>query len=155
MLSGRNLEKELWVESISTTCLLINMNPTSFLVNNTPMDICIGNNPSLQHLCVFGREAYAHLPKEKRLKLDKKDFKCIFNSYSIGVKRYKIWDPMADFFFYSRVVIFREGKPSPIVVKLEEGEKSMFQLPLKTMKYEPENEQEVHDGMKRRRVQIF
>jgi 5'-3' exoribonuclease 2 len=147
MLSGGNLEKELWVESISTVCLLINMNPTSFLVNNTPMEICIGNNPSLQHLCVFGHEAYAHLPKEKRLKLDKKYFKCIFFSYSIGVKMYKIWDPIAGFFFYSRVVIFREGNSSPIVVKLEEGEKLMFQLPLKIEKVELENEKEVHDRL--------
>jgi hypothetical protein len=48
---------------------------------------------------------------------------------------------------YRRNVIFREVKPSPIVVQLEEDEKKLVvQLPPKTKKVEPENEQEVHDG---------
>jgi hypothetical protein len=48
---------------------------------------------------------------------------------------------------YRRNVIFREVKPSPIVVQLEEDEKkSVVQLPPKTEKVELENEQEVHDG---------
>eukprot|EP00253_Pinus_taeda_P028323 PITA_28323 len=37
-----------------------------------------GKKPSLSHLRVFGCDAYVHVPKEKRTKLDSKSEKCIF-----------------------------------------------------------------------------
>jgi hypothetical protein len=50
--------------------------------------------------------------------------KCIFIGYGIGVKGYKPWGPVAGNFLYRRNVIFREFKPSPIMVQLEEDEKN-------------------------------
>jgi hypothetical protein len=76
---------------IATTCYLINMSPTFSLVDNTPMEVWMGKNLLLQHIHVFGCEAYAYVPKEKQLKLDKKGVKCIFIGYGIGVKGYKLW----------------------------------------------------------------
>jgi hypothetical protein len=93
------------------------MYPTSALVNKTPMKVCINNKPSFQHLCVFGCEAYAQVPKEKWSNLDNKVLKCLFINDDIIVKGYNLWDPMAGFFFYIMNVIFREVKPSPIVVE--------------------------------------
>jgi hypothetical protein len=63
------------------------------------MEVWMGKNPSLQHLHVFGCEAYAHVPKEKWSKLDNKAVKCIFIGYGVGVKGYKLWDPVAGIFF--------------------------------------------------------
>ncbi len=34
-------------------------------------------NPSLSHLRIFGCDAYVHIPKDKRKKLDFKSQKCI------------------------------------------------------------------------------
>lgn len=34
-------------------------------------------NPSLSHLRIFGCDAYVHIPKDKRKKLDFKNQKCI------------------------------------------------------------------------------
>ena len=54
------------------------------LEDRTPQEVWNGNKPSLSHLRVFGCDAYGHVPKEKRTKLDSKFEKCIF----IGCKDY-------------------------------------------------------------------
>jgi len=38
----------------------------------TPFQSWFGRKPGVNHLKVFGCEAYAHVPKEKRKKLDSK-----------------------------------------------------------------------------------
>ena len=43
---------------------------------------------------MFGCVAYAHVPKEKRKKLDEKSVKCIFTRYSPKSKAYKLYDPL-------------------------------------------------------------
>jgi len=78
MLSGAELEQKFWAESLATTCYLINKSPTSALVDKKPMEAWSGHKPSLRHLRVFGSEAYAHEPKEKKTKFDNKVVKCIF-----------------------------------------------------------------------------
>ena len=46
------------------------------------------------HLRVFGCEAYVHIPKTLRKKLDDKCRKCIFLGYGIdGQFGYRLWDP--------------------------------------------------------------
>jgi len=92
-ITGAFLKKKLYDEEIVTSCCLINKSPTSTLVNKTPMEVWMGKNPSLQHLHVFGCEAYEHVPKEKYSKLDNKVVKCIFIGYGAGVKGNKLWDP--------------------------------------------------------------
>ena len=87
------------------------------------MEVWSGKKPSIRHLRVFGCEAYAHVPKEKRSKLENKAVKCIFIGYSVGVKGYKLWDPVACKVLYSRNVIFRELTSSPIVLQPDEKEK--------------------------------
>jgi hypothetical protein len=47
MFNGVILEKNLWVESVATTCYLINNPPTLSLVDKTPMEVSIGKNISL------------------------------------------------------------------------------------------------------------
>jgi hypothetical protein len=59
---------------------------------------------------VFGCEAYAHIPKEKMIKLDKKVEKCIFIGYKDGLKGYKLWNPETRKVVYNRDVVFREIK---------------------------------------------
>jgi len=73
-----------------------------------------GKKPSLRHIRVFGYEAYAYVPNEKRSKLENKAIKCIFIGYGIGVKGYKLWNLDTEKVLYSRSVIFREVKPSTV-----------------------------------------
>jgi hypothetical protein len=111
-------------------------------MNNTPMEAWIGKNPSLQHLCIFGFEAYTHVPKEKRSKFDNKVLKCIFINYGVGVKGYKLWDIVAFKVLYNINLIFTEVKSSSIVMQPEEhGKKLVVYPPPETQKYKPKNEQ--------------
>ena len=48
-------------------------------------------NPLL-NISVFVCDAYVHVPKENRSKLDNKAEKCIFIGYKDGVKGYKLWN---------------------------------------------------------------
>ena len=93
MLSGVELGQEYWAKAAGTTCYLVNRSPSSVLDDKTPHDIWSGKEPSLQHLRLFGCDAYVHIPKENRSKLDKKVEKCIFIGYKDGVKGYKLWNP--------------------------------------------------------------
>ena len=87
------------------------------------MEVWSGKKPSVRHFHVFGCEAYAHVPKEKISKLENKAVKCIFIGYNVGVKGYKLWDPVACKVLYSINFIFRELTSSPIVLQPDEKEK--------------------------------
>eukprot|EP00253_Pinus_taeda_P030880 PITA_30880 len=72
MLSGVRLGQEFWEEAVETACYVVNRSPSSTLDDKTPQEVWIGKKPSLSHLRVFGCDAYVHVPKEKRTKLDSK-----------------------------------------------------------------------------------
>src|SRR5271168_1572192 len=110
MLSGSGLGQEFWAEAVDTACYLINRPPSSELEDKTPQEVWTSKKPSLSHLRVFGCDAYVHVPKEKRTKLDSKYEKCIFIGYKDGLKGYKLWNPVTRKVVYSRDVVFREEK---------------------------------------------
>jgi hypothetical protein len=131
MLSSAELGHEFWVEAVGTTCYLVNRSPSSALDDKTPHEVWTGKKPSLQHLRVFGCDAYVHVPKENRSKLDKKDEKCIFIGYKDGVKGYKLWNPETKKTVYSRDVVFREVKDvskQEFLPRPEEPEKIELEL---------------------------
>eukprot|EP00253_Pinus_taeda_P007487 PITA_07487 len=78
MLSGAGLGQEFWAEAVDTACYLVNRSPSSMLEDKNPQEVWTGKKPSLSHLRVFRCDAYVHVPKEKRTKLDSKSEKCIF-----------------------------------------------------------------------------
>jgi hypothetical protein len=114
---------------------------------------------SLQHLRVFGCDAYVHVPKKNRSKLDKRVEKCIFIGYKDSVKGYKLWNPETKKNVYSRNVVFREVKD---VSKQEflprQDEPEQIELELDDEKYESseedeaEEEEELHTPVLRRPV---
>jgi hypothetical protein len=55
-----------------------------------PNEVWFGNNILVSNLKVFGYDAFVHVPKEKRSKLEKKGIKFIFNGYKEGMKGYKL-----------------------------------------------------------------
>lgn len=54
------------------------------------MEAWTRKDPSLQHLFVYGCEAYDHVPKKKWLKFDKKEVTYNFIGYGVSVKGYNI-----------------------------------------------------------------
>ena len=86
---------------MDTTCYLVNQPPTSALIDKTPQEVWTGKKPSIKYLKVFGCDAYVHVPKEKRSKLDNKGKKCIFIGYKDGMKWYKLWNTITKNTVYS------------------------------------------------------
>jgi hypothetical protein len=84
MLSGVGIAQEFWEEAIDTEKYLVNVSPSSALVDLTPHEVWYSLNPSISHVKVFGCDAFFHVPKEKRRKMDKKAY--IFIGYKEGMK---------------------------------------------------------------------
>jgi hypothetical protein len=145
MLNGAKLVQEFWAEAVGTACYLVNRSPSLALDDKTPHEIWSGKKPSLQHLRVFGCDAYVHVPKENRSKLDKKAKKCIFIGYKDGVKGYKLWNPETKKTVYSRDVVFKKVKDvskQEFLPRKEEPEKIEIDLDDAKSKSSEEDEAE-------------
>jgi len=93
-----------------------------------------GKKPSLANLRFFGCDAFVHVPKENRSKLDNKAEKSIFIGYKDGVKGYKLWNLVTRKIVYSRDVIFKEVESTS---KNEDGPK---EKELEKLEFELKNE---------------
>jgi hypothetical protein len=71
MFSGVRLGKVFWEKAVGTACYLASRSPSSTLDDKSPKEVWIGKKPSLTHLKVFGCDAYGHVPKENKCKIDK------------------------------------------------------------------------------------
>jgi len=77
MLNGVGLTQEFWVEEIDTEKYILNMYHSSALFDMTPHELSLGKKQSVSHLKLFGCDAFVHVPKEKRINIDKKELICI------------------------------------------------------------------------------
>jgi hypothetical protein len=89
MLSDAKLDKRFWVEVICTSSYLINRSPCKAL-DSTPYEVWKGKKPFVSYLMVFDYEAFVHVPKDHRSRLDTKGKKFIFIGYGENVKGYKL-----------------------------------------------------------------
>ena len=72
LLFEKSLPKTFWAETVNTSIYLLNLLPTKALKNKTPFEAWHENEPSHEHLRVFGCVCYALVPEAKRGKLDHK-----------------------------------------------------------------------------------
>ncbi|UYV63270.1 K02A2.6-like, partial [Cordylochernes scorpioides] len=112
LLHGRKMPLELWAEAINTAVYLLNRCTTKVLGNSTPYEIWYKRKPSILHLKTFECNAYVHIPKDNRKKLDKKSIRTFFVGYTETNKNYRMWDPIARKNIISRDVIFTEANTS-------------------------------------------
>jgi hypothetical protein len=135
---------------------LVNISPSSTLDDKTPQEVWNGKKPSLTHLKVFDYEAYVHVPKENKSKLDKKDENCIFIGYKDGLKCYKLWNPENKKVVYIRDVVFREMKDvfkQEVLPSKEEPEKkSLSQRMMNETLQKNMNQKDPHTLVLRRSV---
>ena len=87
---GISVKSSIGAPLIATATYLKNRCPTKSVQGKTPYETWFGNKPGVSHFRVFGCEAYAHIPKDERHKLDSKAKKCIFLGYGEDVKRYRL-----------------------------------------------------------------
>ena len=81
MLIDANLPHKLWAEALSTAVYLKNHSSTKAVKDMTLFEAWKNTKPKVGHLHVFGCDAFAHIPKDERHKLDAKTRKCIIIGY--------------------------------------------------------------------------
>ncbi|GAU49327.1 hypothetical protein TSUD_136420 [Trifolium subterraneum] len=108
MLKSKRLPKKLWAEAVACAVYLSNRSPTRSVLGKTSQEAWSGRKPGISHLRVFGSIAHAHVPDEKRSKLDHKSEKYIFIGYDGNSKGYKLYNPDTGKTIISRNVVFIE-----------------------------------------------
>lgn len=102
-----NFPSCLWAELISTSVYILNRTGKSSLPNASPYESWMGQKPRLRHMRIIGSTCYAHIPDQKRRKMDKKAIKGFLLGYD-GDERYRIWIKETNTVICSRDVIFQE-----------------------------------------------
>jgi Reverse transcriptase (RNA-dependent DNA polymerase)/gag-polypeptide of LTR copia-type/Integrase core domain len=111
MLVGAGLSHNFWAEAAATACYVRNRCTTSALDNGkTPYEAYFNKVPNINDLKVFGSIAYAHIPKEKRKKLDNRAIKCVFLGYPEESKAYRLMELGSRKIIISRDVTFISQK---------------------------------------------
>ena len=122
MLHQAGLSREFWAEAVTTAVYIKNRSPTKALTNIIPEEAWSGRKPSVRHLRIFGCDAYVHIPKERRSKLDPKSVKCIFLGYCQGSKAYRLYNTETRQIVKSRDVIFDEPVKCTKDISIEKDE---------------------------------
>ncbi|KAF1318037.1 Integrase catalytic core protein, partial [Globisporangium splendens] len=107
MLYHESVDKKWWAEAVNTAAWIVNRIPNS-VNTKTPHELIYGRRPNMKNLKVFGALGYAHIPKEKRKKLDAKAFKCRFLGYSETSKGYRVFHVATGLVHIVRTVKFME-----------------------------------------------
>ncbi|KAJ0795822.1 putative RNA-directed DNA polymerase [Helianthus annuus] len=110
MMKMMNVSNNLWAEAVACATYILNRTVTKRIPNITPEESWSGRKPNISHLRIFGCIAYAHIPKQRRTKLDDKTEKTILVGYSEQCKAYKLYNPTTGKVIISRDVIFDEGQ---------------------------------------------
>ncbi|GKV20688.1 hypothetical protein SLEP1_g30775 [Rubroshorea leprosula] len=101
--------KEFWPEAVNWSVYILNKSPTSPLLDRTLEEASSERRPAVDYFRIFGCIAYAHVPDQKRSKLDDKGEKCIFLGVSDRSKTYRIYNPLTKKVIISSDVVFDEA----------------------------------------------
>ncbi|KAJ3705098.1 hypothetical protein LUZ61_008803 [Rhynchospora tenuis] len=93
LLKTKNMPKEFWAEAVQCAVYVQNRCKHASLEDMTPEEAWSGQKPTVKHFKVFGSVAYAHIPDQRRTKLDDKSEKLIFVGYDERSKAYRLYDP--------------------------------------------------------------
>uniref|UniRef100_A0A6V7M0T8 Integrase catalytic domain-containing protein n=1 Tax=Bracon brevicornis TaxID=1563983 RepID=A0A6V7M0T8_9HYME len=125
MLIDAGLADQYWGEAVMTAGYVQNLLPTR-VRDKTPFELFFDKKPDISHLRVYGCKAYAHIPKQMRLKLDNKTRECIFVGYSQESKAYRLLEENTGKILTSRDIKFVENiiprKGKRVLFGLERGE---------------------------------
>jgi transposase InsO family protein len=109
MMIHANLPKSYWGYAVLNAVYVRNRCKSNVLDGKSAFEIAEGKIPDLEKLRVFGCICYAHVPDEKRKKLDAKAVKCVFLGVSNVSKAWIVENVSTKSVFTSRDVKFCEG----------------------------------------------
>lgn len=78
------------------------------LTDTTPFEQLFQQVPDVSFLITFGSDAYLHIPKKHRTKLDPKSQKLILIGYDQKGRAYKLWNPITKRIYVGVDVIIHE-----------------------------------------------
>jgi hypothetical protein len=93
MLHTSRLPKELWAEACNIAVNIHNCTGPTSVEGKMPLEPRTGSYATLVHLCVFGTESYAHIPKQKRHNWGQKSRLGQMVGYMGEKDGYRIWIP--------------------------------------------------------------
>ncbi len=109
MIRAQGLDLECWTKAVNTMVYIENGCPVKALDSKTPQKAWTGKKPDIFHLKVFNYKTYAHIPDEKRSKLESKSIPCVFLKYCEGTKAYRLMCVETKRIIKSQDVVFLEG----------------------------------------------
>jgi hypothetical protein len=110
LLKRSGLPKTLWFKASKCAVHIINRTVTKALnFKKTTYEMKEGVKPSVKHFKIFGCKAYAHIPKEKRSKLDDQAIPSIFVGYSDKSSGYEFYNLITGEFFIAGSANFDEN----------------------------------------------
>lgn len=109
ILTSSGISRSFWPEAVNWSIHILNRCITFTVKNMTPEEAWSRKQPVVDHFKIFGCIAYAHIPDQKRKKLDDKGEKCIFLGVSDQSKAYKLYNTNTKKIVISRDVIFDEN----------------------------------------------
>ncbi|UYV83888.1 hypothetical protein LAZ67_X000522, partial [Cordylochernes scorpioides] len=109
-MHNADLPQKFWAESVNCAAYIKNRSLCSALDNKVPEEIWISRKVSVRHFKIFGALAYAHIPKQKRKKFDRRAKRCILVGYSTQSKGYRLWDNDSKQVFITKHARFDENK---------------------------------------------
>ena len=102
------LPLQFWADVVDTVVYLIKRGPSSSLDGGVPEEAWIGKKVNYSFLKPFGCEAFVHINKENRTKLEAKSKKCTFIGYGVNDFGYRLYDYENHKIIRSRDVIIIE-----------------------------------------------
>ena len=110
ILTDKQVPKAFWPEAVRWCVHVLNRSPTQALQHITPEEAWSSLKPNVEYFRVFGCLAHAHVPDQKRIKLDNKSIQCVLLGVSDESKAYRLFDPTSKKIIVSRDVVFEENK---------------------------------------------
>ena len=107
MITAKKLPLSLWAEAVGTAVTVLNR-VLATGKEKTPYEIWFGKTPDVSHFRVFGSDAYMHIDKQFRKKLDPKATKLILVGYQKDSMNYCLYNPQNKKISVSRDVTFNE-----------------------------------------------
>lgn len=93
MIHSTDMPKTFWAEVVNTAVFVLNKTGTSSVRGTSSIKLWHSKDVNMSIFKIFGSRIAAHVPKEKRLKLDAKSTEEIFVGYGDNVKGYRIYFP--------------------------------------------------------------
>lgn len=110
-LKSMELPLFLWGEAVRHSIYVLNRLPTKVLSGRTPQEAWTGKKPDLKFIKVFGCTTFMKTPATHTTKLEDRSKQVVHLGKDLGMKGYRLYDPISGSLLLSRDVTFDERKP--------------------------------------------